>query len=131
MDRFEIAVHFKNQRKKIKAFHFPATRYAAHIEKYIEYCIENEGIFIGDNVPENALENAIVKISKIYGTPIVVKTESKAHMFSILNSYRAYSLEELPPSKYALCYNCSENDLPFDVNIIGTVYSSREPFLFI
>ena len=131
MDRFEIAIHFKNQRKRIKAFHFPATRYAVHIEKYIEYCIKNEGIFIGDNVPESALEKAIISISKIYDTPVVVESESRAQMFTILNSYRVYSIEMLPPSKYALCYNCSENSLPFDVNIIGTIYNTREPFSFV
>lgn len=130
MDRFEIAVHFKNQRKQIKAFHFPATRYAGQAEKYIEYCIDNEGIYIADNVPENALEKALVNISEIYEAPIIVELESKAQIFTISHSYKAYSLEYLPKRKYALCYNCPGEKLPNDFNLVGTIYSSRKPFIF-
>lgn len=131
MDRFEIAVHFKNQRKKIKAFHFPPTRYAGQTVKYIEYAIANNGIMVADNVPRDALDSAVIEISKIYDAPIVIESELQAQLFSISHSHRVYSLEKMPQGKYVICYNCSENSLPFDVQVIGTIYGHTGSLKFI
>ena len=132
MDRFEIAIHFKNQRINRKAFHFPTTRYAAVAVKYIEYCITNEGIFIADNILESALESALIQASEIYDVPIVMDGASKANIFSISHSYKVYSLENIPTrNKYVLCYNCLETDLPSEYNVIGIVFNNRDKFKLI
>ena len=131
MDRFEIAIHFKNQRKKIKAFRFPPTRYAGRAVKYIEYAITNDGIFVADNVPQDALDSAVIQISKIYDAPIVIESEAQARLFSISHSHRVYSLEKLPRSKYVICYNCSENKLPYDVQVIVSIYGHTGDLKFI
>lgn len=122
MNRFEIAIHFKNQRKKIKAFHFPATRYAGQAIKYIEYSIANNAIMLADNIPQNALDSAVIEISKIYDAPIVIESESKAVLFSISYSHKIYSTENLPKLNYAICYNCTKEDLPYETQVIGTIY---------
>ena len=121
MDRFEIAVHFKNQRKAVKAFRFPPTRYAGKAVKYIEYSIANDGICVADNIPQDALDSAVIHISKIYETPIVIESESEALLFSISHSHKIYSLENLPKSRYVICYNISENSLPYDTQVVGTI----------
>ncbi len=131
MDRFEIAVHFQNQRKKIKAFRFPSTRYAGQALKYIEYAITNDGIYIADNVPQDALDSAVIQASKIYDAPIVIELESQARLFSISHSHKVYSLENLPKQKYVICYNCSENSLPYDVQVIGTIFGHTRNIKFI
>ena len=131
MGRFEIAIHFKNQRKKVQAFRFPATRYIGQTVKYIEYCIANNGIMVADNVPRDALDSAVIEISKIYDSPIVIELESDAILFSISHSHKVYSLEHLPSTKYVICYNCFENSLPYNVQVVGTIYGHTRDFKFI
>lgn len=131
MDRFEIALHFKNQRKKRRAFHFPATKYAGQAVKYLEYSIVNEGIFVADNVPSRALDSAVIRISQIYEAAVVIESESKALLFSIAHSHKVFSLENLPINKYIICYNCSDNLIPLDYQVIGTVYGHTKDLVFI
>jgi len=42
--------------------------------KYIKHCIMKDGVFIADNISEDALCGALIEISKLYDAPILVKT---------------------------------------------------------
>ena len=86
---------------------------------------------VADNIPQDALDSAVIQISKIYDAPIVIKSESDAILFSISHSHKVYSLEKLPTTRYVICYNCSENSLPYDVQIVGTIYGHTRDLKFI
>ena len=122
MSRYKIAIQLQNEVVERKAYRFPATNFVARTIQYIRYCMDERVIYIADNVPQNALDAAVVSVSKTTETPILVSTDTKALLFSISHSHKIYSLENLPRSRYVICYNCSDHKLPSDVKAVVVVY---------
>ena len=82
MSRYKIAVQLQNEVVERKAYRFPATNYVARATQYLHHCVEEGVIYIADNVPQNALDAAVIAVSKKIDTPVVVDSDSKALLFS-------------------------------------------------
>jgi len=131
MSRFKIAIQLHNESKERKAYRFPATNFVARTVQYINYCIKEKLIYIADNIPQDALDAAVVSISKTLDIPIVVNTKSKATLFSISHSHKIYSLDNLPRSRYVVCYNCPDHKLPPDMKALIIVYGHTGDMKFL
>lgn len=122
MSRFKIAIQLQNEPKERKAYRFPATNFVAKTVRYINYCVKEKLIYIADNIPQDALDAAVIAVSKSLDTPIVVSTESKAVLYSISHSQKIYSLESLPRNRYVICYNCPDHKLPPSIKALVVIY---------
>jgi len=131
MSRYKIAIQLQSHSEKRKAYRFPPTTYIARTVRYIQYCIKEGVIYIADNVPQNVLDAAIIAVSKSFDVPVIVKTDSKALLFSISHSQKIYSLENLPRNRYVLCYNCPDNKLLPGMKALVTVYGHTGDMKFL
>ncbi len=126
MDRYKIALADEYLPER-RLFHFPPTRTVGRTVKYIKHCIMKEGIFIADNIPEDALNGALIEISKLYNAPILVKTPKMAQLFAISYSYRQiFGQENLPKGRFFVLYDCFEEDLDRSIEPIIAVYTSKK-----
>ena len=125
MNRYKIALENEEYPKR-KLFHFPATTTAGRTLKYIRHCIEKDGIFIANNIAEDALNGAIIEASKLYDAPILVETEKEAQLFSISYSYRdIFPKNKMPKGEYFILYNCYEKYLERKIQPIITIMSIK------
>lgn len=132
MNRYKIAiVRLKDQPEKRKAYRFPGTRYVSRTVGYIRYCINNKVIFLADNIPQDALDSAVIKISESYDIPVIVDSDSTARLFSISHSHKIYSLNNLPKDRYVICYNCPDTKLPSKFISIVVIYGHTGDLLFL
>lgn len=133
MSRFKIAIelHLGDEAIKRKAYRFPATPYVAKTVQYIQYSIKEKVIYIADNVPQDALDAAIIAVSKGLDVPVVVSTDSKAILFSISHSQKIYSLENLPRTRYVICYNCPDHKLTPGMKALVVVYGHAGDMKFL
>lgn len=131
MSRYKIAIQLKDEPRERKAYRFPATNYVAKTVQYIQYCIRERLIYIADNVPQDALDAAVVAVSKGTKIPIVVPDDSKATLFSISHSHKIYSLQNLPRSRYVICYNCPDHKLDPEIKALVIVYGHTGDMKFL
>jgi hypothetical protein len=122
MSRYKIAIQLQNIPVERKAYRFPSTNFVARTIQFIQYCIKEGVIYIADNIPQDALDAAVISVSKSCDIPVVVESESKAMLFSISHSQKIYSLENLPRNRYVLCYNCSDYKLSPGMKALVVVY---------
>jgi hypothetical protein len=110
MDRYKIAIE-KFYKAKSKAFKFPPTNSAIKIVKYIKYCIMHDGSFVATNMPLGSLETAIIQISRLTDTPILVSSQKKARILSTAYSHKQiYYPDHLPVENILICYDCNPPD---------------------
>lgn len=136
MGRYKIAI-LNNRSLDKKAFHFPETGSVKKVVKYINYCINNNGILAADNISMEILDSAVIKISSYYDAPLILETESAARMFAISYSYKhIYSYDTVPVDKYVnvgyfrdryvICYNSLEKKLPAGLRALAVIYGSEK-----
>lgn len=112
MNRYEIAIILDREYKK-KAFRFPSTKYPTKVFRYMKFCIKKKAVFIGDNISEDALDKAVIKLSQLYKVPIIVPTEKEYRSLMISYSYtQIYYKNNIPNRINFILYNCLEKDLP-------------------
>ncbi len=93
--------------------------------------MKEDVIYIADNVPQNALDAAVISVSKTHDVPIVVPTSSAAMLFSISHSRKIYSLEHLPRTRYVICYNCADYKLSPGMKAIVVIYGHTGEMKFL
>jgi len=126
MNRYKIAINNEEFPER-RLFHFPASQTMGRTLKYIKHCINKDGIFIADNIAEDALNGAIIEISKLLDAPILVETEKEAQLFSISYSYRnIFPKNQMPKGQYFILYNCLEKDLEKKIQPIISIFSTKE-----
>lgn len=104
-DRYEIALGFiEPSITKI----FPPTTSILKIQKYIQYCHDNNFIFLANNIIETYLEMAIIKICKQQKINLIVSTQVLRNTLSMAYSFRnIYLYSDLQDLSYAIFYNCN------------------------
>jgi len=108
MDRYQIA---RKEVIKSGLFRFPPTNNVAQIIRYIDHCTKKSASFLADNIAIAVLEGALVKVSKLTGISILVKTQAQARILSMVYSHKpVYSLECYRDMGHylntAIYYNC-------------------------
>lgn len=127
MNRYQIAI--KNTSDKETMYEFPPTGNYKKVVKYMKYCIDRRGIFYAKNIALGVINSAIVELCGNFKTPIIMKTELDAHIFSITQSYgQVYSLESLPETmagSRVICYDFPSSLLPQWLKPLLVIFSSR------
>lgn len=131
MSRYKIAIQLQNQLEERKAYRFPSTNFVARTVQFIQYCIKEGVIYIADNIPLDTLDAAVISVSRSCDVPIVVNSENKAALFSISHSQKIYSLENLPHSRYVICYNCSDYKLSPGMKALAVIYGHTSDIKFL
>lgn len=131
MSRYKIAIQLQNQSEERRAFRFPSTNFVARTVQFIQYCIKEGVIYIADNIPQDALDAAVISVSRSRDVPVVVNSENKATLFSISHSQKIYSLENLPHSRYVICYNCSDYKLSPGMKALAVIFGHTSDIKFL
>ena len=133
MSRYKIAVELQleGEAVKRKAYRFPSTNFVARTVQFIQFCIDEKVIYIADNVPQDALDAAVISVSKLRDIPVIVNDDTKATIFSLSHSQKVYSLNNLPRSRYVICYNCPDHKLPPEMKAIVVVYGHTGDMKFL
>lgn len=131
MSRYKIAVQLEDVKQNRKAYRFPATPFVAKTVQYIQYCMKEKLILIADNIPQDALDAAVVSVCKSRDIPLVVAKDSQATLFSISHSLKIYSLENLPRGRYVICYNCPDHKLDPGMVALVVVYGHTGDMKFL
>jgi len=122
MNRYEIAIILHNKFCK-KAFRFPSTKYPTKVLKYFKFCIKKNASFIGDNISENTLDKAVIKLSQLYNIPILVSTEKEYRSLTIPYSYtQIYHKNNLPNKMNFILYDCLKDEFSKSINPILIIY---------
>jgi hypothetical protein len=127
MNRYQIAI--KNTSGKETIFEFPPTGNHKKVVKYMKYCIDKRGIFSARNISLGVVDTALVDLCSEFKTPIIMKTESEAHILIITQSYgEVYSLEKLPETmtgSRVICYDFPSSLLPPRLKPLLVIDSGR------
>lgn len=95
MDRYQIITC----RDKPVAYRFKSSTNAATVYNYMVKCIEDQVLFEANNVSENVLEEAAIRISKNYNIPIITTTK-RMTLMRITHSYREIYTPDILPLKH-------------------------------
>jgi len=88
------------------AYRFKASGSMSRVLSYMKKCMEDGMVLDADEIPESALDAAVVKLSKESDVPIIVTSQVDAHLLSISQSHRrVFMFDDLPKKfPYAIYY---------------------------
>lgn len=94
MNRYQIA---KINNKTVSVYVFQPSRNVAVIYDYLKMCIRDNVSFDSKGMREGLLDVALIKLSREVNRPVVVWSEQKMKIMSIVNSYNnIFTLSSLP-----------------------------------